>query len=193
MQAIQATQSDDTHDIRCLLLECSDCCGVWRAYKPERCIYCAREYGLPYTLDPLRRLALFQAIQSIPVNTVWPFPGGRTDEDDENAMQFAIALEDNCQWFDYRDPICVQSCWLALQEHCPWADRDSTAQAKWDDLLGTFQPVPITACQLSYASIYLDSEFQAVATLADELQEDPSEKWKAYCAKKEAEAELLAL
>jgi hypothetical protein len=66
---MQATPSADTYDIRCLLLECSDCCGVWRAYKPERCIYCAREYGLPYTLDPLRRLALFQAIQSIPVVT----------------------------------------------------------------------------------------------------------------------------
>jgi len=177
-------------DIRSLILDCSHCDGVWRSYKPERCIYCSREYGLPYTLDPLRRLALFEAIQTIPVNTVWPFPGLRTEEDDENSLQFAIAIEDNCSWYDPEDPVCVQACWLALQERCPWADRDPSAQAKWDDLIGTFQPVPITACQLTYASIYFDSDFQAAVLVAGEIEEDPSQKWSEYCSKK---SELVAL
>lgn len=166
------------NDIRALILQCSDCDRYWRSDKIERCIYCAREYGLPYFIDPLRRLELFQAVQSIPPNTVWPFPGTTTDEDKENAMQFAIALEDNCSWYDYKDPVCVQACWLALKERCPWADLDPTAQAKWDDVLGA-APLHVTTSQLSYASLYLDADFQECSF--DDLDEDPQEKWAAYC------------
>ena len=173
-----------TFDVRAPILQCSDCDRYWRAYKPERCIHCAREYGLPYFLDPLRRLALFQAVQSIPLNTVWPFPGTTTDEDKENALEFAIAIEDNCSWYDEKDPVCVQACWLALQKPCPWAHLDPTAQAKWDDVLGE-QPAPVTPSQLSYASLYFDAEFQACATV--ELNEDPRAAWAAYCDKKDAE------
>jgi hypothetical protein len=188
IQAIQATQPADTFDIHSLILQCSDCDRYWRSNKIERCIHCAREYGLPYFLDPLRRLALFQALQDIPVGTIMPFPGAPSEEDEENAMQFAIAMEDNCPWYDEKDPVCVQACWLALQEHCPWAELgDPQAQAKWEELLGLFQPVPVTPGQITYASLYFDMEFQECAHLADELDENPQEKWAAYCDKKDAE------
>ena len=181
----------NTFDIRSLILQCSDCDRVWRSCKIERCIYCAREYGMPYFLDPLRRLALFEAVQAIPLDVVMPFPGTHTEEDKENALQFAIALEDNCSWYDSEDPICVQACWLALQERCPWAEFDATAQAKWDALLseGGAKPIPVAASQITYASLYLDMDFQECAHLADELDEDPQEKWAAYCDKKAAEEE----
>jgi len=181
-----------TSDIRSLILQCSDCDRYWRSNKPERCIYCAREYGLPYFLDPLRRLALFQALQAIPVNTVMPFPGACTEEDKENALQFAIEMEDNCSWYDENDPVCVQACWLTLQERCPWAELgDPRAQAKWEDLLGPFQPVPVTPEQITYASLYFDMDFQECAHLADELDEDPQAKWAAYCDKKDEEINAL--
>jgi hypothetical protein len=187
---MQSEIAMNTFDIRSLILQCSDCDRYWRAEQPERCIHCAREYGTPYFLDPLRRLALFEAVQAIPLDVVMPFPGTHTEEDKENALQFAIALEDNCPWYDSEDPVCVQACWLALQERCPWAELgDPKAQAKWDDLLGKFQPIPVVASQITYASLYLDMDFQECAQLADELDEDPQEKWAAYCDKEAAEDE----
>jgi hypothetical protein len=173
-----------TFDIRALILQCSDCDRYWRAYKVERCIHCAREYGLPYFIDPLRRLALFEAVRSIPLNTVWPFPGATTEEDKENALQFAIALEDNCPWYDEKDPVCVQAAWLAIQQPCPWAHLDPAAQAAWDDVFGA-QPIPAAPSQLAYASYYFDADFQSCADA--DLDEDPRERWAAHCDQKEKE------
>jgi hypothetical protein len=170
-------------DISIPILQCSDCDRYWRAAKPARCIHCAREYGLPYFLDPLRRLALFEAVQTISLNTVMPFPGAHTEEDKENAFQFALALEENCSWYFHEDPVCVQACWLALQERCPWAELDPTAQAKWDDLMAA-KPLGVAPSQITYASLYFDLDFSLCANRIADLDEDPQEKWAAYLDKK---------
>jgi hypothetical protein len=162
-------------DVRTLVLQCSECDRYWRAYEIERCIQCAREYGTPYFLNPQRRLDLFQAIQTIPLDTV---------VDIENAQQFAEALAYHCEWYDQWDPIIVQACWLAIQEHCPWASSsqhsDPRAQEKWDELLGEFQPIPVADPQITYAALFFMLDFQDAAQYVDELNEDPQERWAAY-------------
>jgi len=121
-----------------------------------------------------------------------PFPGTANAEDEENALQFAIALEDNCPWYDHQDPVCVQACWLALQERCPWSNYDPAAETAWNNLLeGVVQPVPVTPLQITYASLYFDMDFRACARLAEELDEDPQAKWAAYCSQQEAEKLVL--
>jgi hypothetical protein len=166
-------------DVRTLVLQCSECDRYWRADQPERCVYCAREYGTPYFLDTHRRLELFQAIQTIPLDTV---------VDIENAQQFAEALAYHCEWYDQWDPIFVQACWLAIQEHCPWASSSQQqqsyprAQEKWDELLGEggAKPIPVADSQITYAALFFMLDFQDAAAYVDELNEDPQERWAAY-------------
>jgi hypothetical protein len=166
-------------DVRLPILTCSDCDRVWRADQPERCVYCAREYGeLSQTVDAARRRALFEAIQAIPLGAqllAFNIPQFR-----EQSPLFAAALAEHCPWYDAADPLCVQACWFALSEECPWAHiapNASRAQAIWDDFHGP-QPLPVEMSQLIFAALFFELDFQDCAHLV--LDEDPQEKWAAY-------------
>jgi hypothetical protein len=165
-------------DVRLPILQCSDCDRVWRADQPERCVYCAREYGeLSQTVDAPRRRALFEAIQAIPLGgqlLAFNIPLFR-----EQSPLFAAALAEHCPWYDAADPRCVQACWFALSEKCPWAHIDPRTQAIWDDFHGP-QPIPVEMSQLIFAALFFELDFQDCAHLAEQLDEDPQEKWAAY-------------
>jgi hypothetical protein len=160
-------------DVRLPILQCSDCDRVWRADQPERCVYCAREYGaLSQVVDAPRRRALFEAIRSIPLDVA--LVSGDMRPFYKNQPHFEALLLESCPWYRSSDPLCAQACWFALQEICPW----SGAQAKWDAFLGEKPDVTVTQAQLRYAALFFELDFQDCAHLV--LDEDPQEKWAAY-------------
>lgn len=167
-------------DVRIPILQCSDCDRYWRADQPERCVYCAREYGeITQVVDAPRRRALFEAIQAIPQRSALMsgIPLFR-----EQSPLFAAALAEHCPWYDATDPFCVQACWFALSEECPWAHIDPNAsrvQAIWDDFHGP-QPIPVEMSQLIFAALFFELDFQDCCESLLELDEDPQEKWAAY-------------
>jgi len=167
-------------DVRLPILQCSDCYRVWRAEMPERCIYCAREYGeLSQTVDAARRRALFEAIQEIPLDVA--LVSGDMRPFYANQWHFEAQLLEACPWYRASDPLCAQACWFALQEICPWAHINSNAsrvQAIWDAFLGEKPDVTVTQAQLRYAALFFELDFQDCAHLV--LDEDPQEKWAAY-------------
>jgi len=73
----------------------------------------------------------------------------------------------------------VQACWFALSEECPWAHIDSRTQAIWDDFHGP-HPIAVEMSQLIFAALFFELDFQDCAHLAEQLDEDPQEKWAAY-------------
>jgi hypothetical protein len=162
-------------DVRLPILQCSDCDRVWRADQPERCVYCAREYGaLSQTVDAPRRRALFEAIREIPLDVA--LVSGDMRPFYANQPHFEALLLEACPWYRASDPLCTQACWFALQEICPW----SGAQAIWDAFLGEKPDVTVTQAQLRYAALFFELDFQDCAHLVEQLDEDPQEKWAAY-------------
>lgn len=173
-------------DVRIPILQCRDCDRVWRADQPERCVYCAREYGgIPQTIDAERRRALFEAVRMIPLDIV--LDGSSMRPFYLNQSHFEAELLDACPWYRSSDPECTQACWFALQEICPWARNNPQTQAKWDDFIGEKPDVTVTQAQLCYAALFFELDFQDCAHLV--LDEDPQEKWAAYL---EAGMELQA-
>jgi hypothetical protein len=166
-------------DVRIPILQCSDCDRVWRAFEPERCVYCAREYGaLSQVVDAPRRRALFEAIREIPLDVA--LVSGDMRPFYANQSHFEAQLLEACPWYRASDPLCAQACWFALQEICPWARINPGAQAIWDAFLGEKPDVSVTQAQLRYAALFFELDFQDCAHLAEQLDEDPQEKWAAY-------------
>ena len=164
-------------DIRLPILTCSDCDRVWRAEMPERCVYCAREYGeLSQVVDAPRRRALFEAIRMIPLDIV--LDGSSMQPFYKDQSYFEAELLEACPWYRSSDPLCTQACWFALQEICPWAHINPRAQPIWDAFLGEKPDVTVTQAQLRYAALFFELDFQDCAHLV--LDEDPQEKWAAY-------------
>jgi len=164
-------------DVRIPILQCSDCDRVWRADQPERCVYCAREYGhITQVVDAARRRELFEAIRMIPLGLkllAFNIPLFRQNE----YPLFVAALQQHCPWYDASDPLCVQACWFALSEECPWAHIDPRTQAIWDDFHGP-HPIAVEMSQLIFAALFFELDFQdCIPSLTDE---DPQEKWAAY-------------
>ena len=176
-------------DVSVPILRCGDCDRVWRADQPERCVYCAREYGaITQVIDVERRRQLFEAVRTIPLDVVLvecdmrPFYA--------NQSYFEAELLEACPWYRSSDPLCTQACWFALQEICPWARNNPNAsrvQAIWDDFLGEKPDVTVTESQLRYAALFFELDFQDCAHLIEQLDEDPRVGWAAYCDKKAEE------
>ena len=169
-------------DVRLPILTCSDCDRVWRADQPERCVYCAREYGeITQTVDAARRRALFEAVRMIPLDVA--LDGSSMQPFYANQSHFEAQLLEACPWYRSSDPLCTQACWFALQEICPWAHINPNAsrvQPIWDAFLGEKPDVTVTQAQLRYAALFFELDFQDCAHLAEQLDEDPQEKWAAY-------------
>ena len=164
-------------DVRIPILTCSDCDRVWRADQPERCVYCAREYGaITQVVDAARRRQLFEAVRMIPLDIV--LDGSSMQPFYANQSYFEAELLEACPWYRSSDPLCTQACWFALQEICPWAHTNPCSQAIWDDFLGEKPDVTVTEAQLRYAALFFELDFQDCAHLV--LDEDPQEKWAAY-------------
>jgi|Laugresu1bdmlbsd_1035121.scaffolds.fasta_scaffold19743_1 hypothetical protein len=169
-----------TPDVRIPILSCGECDRYWRAEQPERCIYCARDYGsFSQEIDLIRRRQLFEAVRTIPLDVV--LIDGDMRPFYKNQSYFEAELLDYCPWYRSSDPQCTQACWFALQEICPWAHINPRAQALWDDFLGEKPDVTVTESQLRYASLFFELDFQDCVHLAEQLDEDPQAKWAAYC------------
>jgi hypothetical protein len=162
-------------DVRIPILTCNDCDRVWRAEQPERCVYCACEYGhLTQVVDAPRRRALFEAIQTIPLRAA--LMSGIPLFYEQRPL-FVAALQEHCPWYDATDPFCVQACWFALSEECPWAHIDSHTQVIWDDFHGP-HPIAVEMSQLIFAALCFELDFQdCIPSITDE---NPQEKWAAY-------------
>jgi hypothetical protein len=168
-------------DVRLPILQCSDCDRVWRAEQPERCVYCAREYGaLSQVVDAPRRRALFEAIQALPLEAIVVGVANMAEFYENARTTLTAALLKHCPWYDATDPFCTQACWFALQERCPWTHLNPHAQAKWDEFIGAKPDVTVTQHQLRDAALFFELHFEDCAHLAEQLDEDPQEKWAAY-------------
>jgi hypothetical protein len=75
-----------------------------------------------------------------------------TDEDE--LMRFALAMEDNCSWYNEEDPWYTQTCWMHLREYL----RDNP-------------PTP----QIERAMEILKDQFQRRVVLVDERGNIPYE------------------
>ncbi len=42
---------------------------------------------------------------------------GNEYKDEDDIMRLALAMEDNCQWFNDEDPWYTQTCWMVLREY----------------------------------------------------------------------------
>jgi hypothetical protein len=180
-------------DVSIPILTCSDCDRTWRADQPERCVYCAREYGhITQVIDATRRRQLFEAVRAIPLDVT--LVAGDMRPFYKNQSHFEAELLDACPWYRSSDPLCTQACWFALQEICPWAHANPNAsrvQAIWDDFLGEKPDVTVTESQLRYAALFFELDFQDCAHLI--LDEDPRVGWAAYCdAQAEEDDEIAA-
>jgi len=164
-------------DIRIPILTCDQCDGYWRAEQPERCRYCARDYGiLSQQITPERRLALFQAIQTLPMDAIHARapPAEVMPRFYQLADQFLAALEEHCQWYDPADPLCAQACWFAIQQDCPWASLNPRAQALWDDFHGP-QPISVDSTKIIFASLFFELDFQDSVHTAELLGDHSQE------------------
>ena len=177
-------------DVSLPILTCSDCDRVWRADQPERCVYCAREYGhITQVIDATRRRELFEAVRAIPLDVA--LVAGDMRPFYQNQSHFEAELLDACPWYRSSDPLWTQACWFALQEICPWAHANPNAQAIWDDFLGEKPDVTVTQAQLRYAALFFQLDFQDCAHLI--IDEDPRVGWAAYCdAQAEEDDEIAA-
>jgi hypothetical protein len=185
---MQSEIAMNSTDIRIPILQCSECDRAWRAEQPERCVYCARNYGsISQEIDSIRRRQLFEAIRMIPLDVV--LTAGDMRPFYKNQSHFEAQLLEACPWYRASDPLCTQACWFALQEICPWAHINPSAQKLWDNFLGEKPDVTVAESQLLYAALFFELDFQDCAHLAEQLDEDPQEKWAAYCDKKVAEDE----
>jgi hypothetical protein len=172
----------NTRDVRIPILTCGECDRCWRAEQPERCVYCARDYGLlsPAIQSSERRRQLFEAVRMIPLDV--ELVAGDMRPFYMHASYFEAELLEACPWYDASDPVCTQNCWFALQEICPWAHLNPRAQPLWNKFIGAKPDVTVTESQLRYAALFFELDFQDCAHLVPQLDEDPQEKWDAYCA-----------
>ena len=149
----------NTRDVRIPILSCDECDRYWRAEQPERCVYCARDYGRPaVAISAERRRALFEAVRMIPLDV--ELVAGDMRPFYMNQSYFEAELLEACPWYDSADPECTQNCWFALQEICPWAHLNPRAQALWDEYIGETPDVTVTESQLRYASLFFELDFQ---------------------------------
>lgn len=88
---------------------CMECNKVWRTINATRCPHCARAYGLTFKLDDMRAAQLMDAMRD--------FGNEEEYKDDEELMRFALAMEDNCSWYNEEDPWYSQTCWMHLREY----------------------------------------------------------------------------
>ena len=84
---------------------------MWRTTNATRCPQCAQAYGLPFHLDPLSQSQLMDAMSDFGNEEEYK------DHDGDDIMRLALAMEDNCQWFNYEDPWYTQTCWMVLREY----------------------------------------------------------------------------
>ena len=86
---------------------CMKCDKVWRTEKSMLCPHCEGAYGKPFLLDPLSVSQLMDAMRDF------------LDEDEytgeEQDMRLALAMEDNCAWYNDEDPWYIQACWRIIQ------------------------------------------------------------------------------
>lgn len=167
-------------DVRIPILSCGECDRYWRAEQPERCVYCACDYGTPsQMIDAERRRQLFEAVRMIPLDV--ELVAGDMRPFYSNESYFEAELLEACPWYRSSDPLCTQACWFALQEICPWAHLNHRAQKLWDKFIGEKPDVTVTESQLRYAALFFELDFQNCAHLAERLDESPQETWVAYC------------
>ena len=88
---------------------CEVCGMIWRTINATRCTRCGQCYGLPFQLDPLRAAALMDAMRD--------FGNEEEYKDESELMRFALAMEDNCSWYNEEDPWYSQTCWMVLREY----------------------------------------------------------------------------
>jgi len=100
----------DIHDtnIAAHFVTCMICNKVWRTPGVMRCPRCARAYGLPFLLDLLRNDQLMDAMREFE---------NENKENEDDILRMAIAMEDNCSWYDEEDPWYSQTCWMCLREY----------------------------------------------------------------------------
>lgn len=95
-------------NVRAHFVTCTACDKVWRTTTATRCPRCAQRFGLTFALDGLRASQLMDAMREFETEN-------KEDEDDE--LRLAIAMEDNCQWYNYEDPWYSQTCYMNLHEY----------------------------------------------------------------------------
>ena len=127
---------------------CMECDKVWRTTNATRCPHCAQAYGLPFQLDPLSQSQLMDAMRDFGNEEEYK------DHDGDDIMRLALAMEDNCQWFNYEDPWYTQTCWMVLREYL----RDNP-------------PTP----HIERAMEILEAQFQERVVLVDERGNIPNE------------------
>jgi hypothetical protein len=125
-----------------------ECDKVWRTTNATRCPQCAQAYGLPFQLDPLSQSQLMDAMRDFGNEEEYK------DHDGDDIMRLALAMEDNCQWFNYEDPWYTQTCWMVLREYL----RDNP-------------PTP----HIERAMEILKDQFQERVVLVDERGNIPNE------------------
>jgi hypothetical protein len=88
---------------------CMKCDKVWRTTDETCCLCCVDSNCISFQLDPLRATYLMDAMKEFE---------NEENEDEDDVMRLAIAMEDHCSWYNEGDPWCSQTCWMYLR-NCP--------------------------------------------------------------------------